>query len=180
MSPKKMVELGYITARFSDRPLDLREDGKGQNQQVGFDVRVHSISRGAGVGYLMVNEKKLPNYIPLVTNPDNAFVLQPGAYAVDCMEDVVIPADHEGRVIHRSTVNRCFCFFTGSVYDPGYKGVVAGTLYVFNPFVIEYGARIGQFEITPKEQASLYNGDYQNATSSREFASKTFTTDKSL
>jgi deoxycytidine triphosphate deaminase len=172
MSPKKMVELKYVTARFLEYPLDLRENGKGQIQQVGFDVRVHSISKILGTGYLMVNEKRLPSYAPLMTNQDNAFVLQPGAYAVECMEDTEIPPDHEGRVLHRSTVNRCGCTFTGSVYDPGYKGVIAGTLYVHNPFVIQFGARIGQFEITPKEQASLYDGDYQNQASHSKAAEK--------
>lgn len=168
MSPLEAVKKNLITPRFpQDYPLDLREDGKGQIQQVGFDVRVATISKISGMaGIYADGSKKLPTYTELSPDNNGIYRLLPGAYAIDSMESCVVPADLQARLKHRSTVNRSACFFTGSVYDPGYKGLIAGTLYVFVPmFEVQVGARIGQFYFFPADASTQYNGDYQDQKS---------------
>lgn len=174
MSPEEAVKAGLITARFPEYPLDLRKDGKGQIQQIGFDVRVAKILKISGAaGIYADGSKKLPSYTELSVGNNNAYVLTPGAYAVDCMEDCIVPANLQARLKHRSTVNRSACFLTGSVYDPGYKGLIAGTLYVHVPiFEVQIGARIGQFYFFPADASTQYNGDYQQQQSHSSAAEK--------
>lgn len=187
INPQKFVTNNWISSRFPDQyPLDLRTDGKGQIQQAGFDVRIHSMQViGSDIdhhiphgyvhthGMLGINSKKIPPYDLVKPEHDGWFLLKRGnAYAVDCIEQIALPVGFEGKVIHRSTCNRSGVLFTGSVYDPGYVGGIGGTLYVFNDFQIEIGARIGQFQIQTAEEGTAYSGDYQNLTTHQQGSTK--------
>lgn len=166
INPKRFATEKFIISPDAAHPLDLREDGKGQIQQAGFDVRVAKIQRISGRGKLGVSSKTLPTYSDISLNQDNCYVLRQGAYAVDCIEHVHLPVGFEGKLIHRSTMNRSACYLTGSVYDPGYKGLIGGTLYVYIDIMeVELYARIGQFQIQTAEEGTAYNGDYQHQKS---------------
>lgn len=168
ITPQTMLTRHFVKARYDQFPLEAE-----QSQQIGLDVRVGSIEKILGTSILMRNSKKLPAYVPIDRNQDNCWVLKPGAYAIETLEECDIHLGFEGKLIHRSTFNRSGVFLTGSVYDPGYKGVIAGTLYVHTEtLIVEFGTRIGQFQMQTAEQGSAYNGDYQNQTSHAEAAKK--------
>lgn len=165
VTPQKMIKNEWITSPA----LNLEDN---QIQQVGLDVRIDKVMSIHGTATLTRTEKKLPAYHEISLNPDNCWLLQPGAYAVECIEQCNIPKGYEGRLIHRSTFNRSACFITGSVYDPGYRGVIAGTMYVHNPLVVERFTRIGQFQMRTAEDGDLYDGDYQDQISHAKAAEK--------
>lgn len=166
--PDTIIKKGFVKTRKDYEPFD-----DNQFQQVGIDVRVANVSRIFGTAKLTRFSKELAPQEMLAVNNDNCWVLQKGAYAIDCMEECVIKQGYEGKLIHRSTFNRSGALLTGSVYDPGYEGLIAGTLYVFcNILVLEYGTRIGQFQIQTAEMGTLYDGDYQNQQSHAEAAER--------
>lgn len=172
LSPKTMLAKKFVTSRTG-----TIEDN--QIQQVGLDVRVDKILKILGTARLTRTEKQLPSYHEMSLTSENTWILEPGAYAVECIEDCNIPEGHEGRLIHRSTFNRSGCFITGSVYDPGYRGVIAGTMYVHTPLVVERLTRIGQFQMRLAEKGDLYDGDYQDQASHAEAAEKLDATSES-
>lgn len=165
--PKKMVELGYVKSRQEGWSLESN-----QFQQIGLDVRVCKIQRIVGTATIMRFEKQLPSYVDIDRNQDECWFLTPGVYALECMEECQIPQGFEGKLIHRSTFNRSGCFITGSVYDPGYKGIIAGTMYSHINMLVEFGTRIAQFQMQTAEMGELYDGDYQNQSSHAEVMGK--------
>jgi deoxycytidine triphosphate deaminase len=90
--------------------------------------------------------------------------LDKGYYRTESKLWVRIPENTVGWVVQRSSLNRNGVVVMGSLYDSGYYGPIASTIYVFNPYgiFIEQGARIGQFVLAQAEMLSLYNGQYQN------------------
>lgn len=166
INPSKYALNGWIKAHEACPSLNLKE----QVQQAGFDLRVNIIYDIVGTGSLLANnKKKLPNYgqrpFSLYESYQDCWFLEKGVYSVDCMEDVALPIGKEAKVIHRSTLNRSGLLFTGSVYDPGFEGLIGGTLYVSNSFWLQRGSRIGQIQIQDCEEGELYNGDYQKTFS---------------
>lgn len=160
ITPQRMIKEGWVRGIVSEIESE-------QIQQIGLDLRVGKIQRVTGTATLMKNSKELPRYSDLDTNQDDCWYLQANqGYAFESMEECSIPIGYKGFVIHRSTMNRSVCLVTGSVYDPGYKGIIAGTIYVHQvPILIQRGARIAQFLMSEGEKGSAYDGDYQNQKS---------------
>lgn len=160
ITPQKMLKEGYIKSGIEGMPI-----GEDQIQQIGLDVRAKAIQRICHTAILMRTEKHLPTYAEIDTNQDDCWVLEPGAYALECVEECSIPIGFEGKLIHRSTFNRSGCFITGSVYDPGYRGIIAGTMYTHIPLIVQRGTRIAQFQMQTAEVGEKYDGDYQDQES---------------
>lgn len=157
ITPQTMVKNDWVTCESS-----IEEN---QLQQVGLDIRVKTILKITGTAVLSRDSKELPGYIDVPFNNEEYWSLTPGAYAFEAMEKCVIPVGYEGKVIHRSTFNRSGCFVTGSVYDPGYSGIIAGTMYVHIPILVQYGTRLAQFQMQTAESGEMYDGDYQDQES---------------
>lgn len=64
---------------------------------------------------------------------------------------------------HRSSYNRRGILITGSIYDPGYEGVIGCTIYNLSGQKIDIpiNERIGQMLFFEANPASGYNGQYQ-------------------
>jgi deoxycytidine triphosphate deaminase len=165
--PQRMIDEKMVFG--IDAPIEAD-----QIQQIGLDLRVAKVQRIAGTSMLMKKQKQLPGYIDIDLNQDNCWYLLPNqGYVFESMEQCVIPPGFEGKVIHRSSLNRSAVIVTGSIYDPGYKGIIAGTIYVHQvPLILEKGARIAQFEMSTAEMGSTYNGDFQNQKSHTAAAEK--------
>lgn len=165
VTPQRMISEKWVFA--PDRQIEPK-----QLQQIGFDLRVKSIQLIAGTARIMCNSKELPSYVSVPFN-DNCWFLEKGlSYAFECVEQCTIPLGYEGKVIHRSTFNRSGCFITGSVYDPGYRGIIAGTMYVHTPLFVEFETCIAQFQMQTAEIGNSYDGDYQDQISHVEAAEK--------
>ena len=134
---------------------------------VGVDLQVKQISKIAGIGYIpAVGKTKLPTYVevPWNDNGDVAFVeLQPGVYDVVFEQSCNLPAGVQGKITHRSSLNRCGVLITSGEFDPGFHtDNIGAVMYVHNTIVIEKGARLAQIvcnQVT--EGGQLYNGQWQ-------------------
>lgn len=92
---------------------------------------------------------------------DGYYYLYPGQYEVIMENEIEVGPDEAGFVITRSTLNRNGCFLTSGLYDTGYKGVMAGVLYVNCGLMrIKPGTRIGQYLNWKAEALHSYDGDY--------------------
>ena len=78
-------------------------------------------------------------------------------------EEVALPEDVFATFTHRSSYNRKGILITGSIYDPGYEGVVGCTIYNLSGLGIRIsaGERIGQMVFFEADPASKYDGQYQ-------------------
>lgn len=165
ITPQRMIAEKMVYA--PNRKIE-----ENQLQQIGLDLRVKNIQVITGPARIMRNSKELPNYIDVPFH-DNCWYLEAGsAYAFECVEECEIPLGYEAKVIHRSTFNRSGCFITGSVYDPGYRGMIAGTMYVHTPLFVEFETRLAQFQIQTAEIGNSYDGDYQDQNSHTDAAEK--------
>jgi deoxycytidine triphosphate deaminase len=84
------------------------------------------------------------------------------SYNVLLNEVVKLPKDIYSTFIHRSSYNRKGVLITGSIYDPGYTGVVGCTIYNLSgeELIIEKNQRIGQMVFFKADPASEYQGQY--------------------
>jgi len=84
------------------------------------------------------------------------------AKSVNMNEAVKLPNDIFALFIHRSSFNRKGVLITGSVYDPGYQGIVGCTVYNMSGanIKIHQNERIGQMVFFKADAASVYNGKY--------------------
>ena len=78
-------------------------------------------------------------------------------------EEVHLPNNVFSTFTHRSSYNRGGVLITGSIYDPGYEGVVGCTIYNLSgkAIEIEKNERIGQMVFFDADTASEYRGQYQ-------------------
>ena len=78
-------------------------------------------------------------------------------------EVVKLPKDIYAQFYHRSSFNRKGVLIIGSIYDPGYNGVVGCTIYNLsgNVLKIKKNERIGQMVFYKADAAFEYNGQYQ-------------------
>lgn len=79
-------------------------------------------------------------------------------------EVVNLPKNIYATFTHRSSFNRKGVLITGSIYDPGYRGIVGCTIYNLSNEVltINKNERIGQMLFFKADPASEYQGQYQN------------------
>jgi len=164
VNPKKILDEGIVTVMPGCPDI---EDN--QLQQAGIDVRLNKILT-VHTPIIRIGRNAKPDfgsiYVDLKPDPEGYVRLSPGiAYSVDSMEYCKVPEDMVAFVIHRSTFNRSGVFVTGSVYDPGFEGNIAGTMYVHNTVEVEMGTRFAQIVFMKAEAASLYKGSYQKQKS---------------
>jgi deoxycytidine triphosphate deaminase len=97
-----------------------------------------------------------------ITSYSKGFVFKKGnVYTAESDFFVTVPEGMCASVIGRSTFNRQGLLIRSSLYDSGFNGNVGFTIYCFNNFKVEKGARIGQIVFTQAENSSLYSGQYQ-------------------
>ena len=182
MSPRKAVEEGWIFTPDGQEKFNSIK----QIQQAGIDLRVATFSRllphginempdyayplnETPIAHIGINKKRLPSYqqikpIDGVYGVHGNYKLPPGAYAVDFIEHVKVPANCLALVIHRSTLNRSGVILTGSIFDPGFSGQIGCSMYVHYTVTIEPTARLAQIIFLDGEAASQYMGAYKDKT----------------
>jgi dUTP pyrophosphatase len=92
---------------------------------------------------------------------DGVYKLEPGGYIAEYGDKVVVPDNHIGFVLPRSSLLRNGCTMDTAVWDAGYTGRGEGLLEVHHPIEIEQGARIAQFVLAAAEHEDRYDGSYQ-------------------
>ena len=160
LSPKYVLEKGIIKSAKGMPPIESN-----QCQQVGVDLRVNKIYSIKGNSRITKDKKDrmFPNYDEVPLLDDNCYALRANtSYAVDTMEYVELPPWAFGLAIHKSTYNRVGSTVLGSVYDPGFRGVIAVTIRTTGPVQVEKGVGIAQFICMEADAASVYNGSYQD------------------
>jgi deoxycytidine triphosphate deaminase len=98
-----------------------------------------------------------------LTIAETTIIPQGKAVNVLLNEIIHLPEDIFATFTHRSTYNRQGILITGSIYDPGYEGVIGCTIYNLsgNEITIIKNERIGQMVFFKAEAASKYNGQFQ-------------------
>lgn len=100
------------------------------------------------------------------------WVLKPGTYAITFNEGCKIPANAAAFIIHRSSLYRTGTSIVSPVWDPGFETKQMGTVMTVNvELTVEKNARVAQMIVHEiKENAELYNGQFQGGTQSWEKA----------
>jgi len=158
VNPKSILEKGILKAANGCPVINEGE----QLQQVGIDLRINKIYLLQGSGELLKESKRFPEYLDLTEYGDQVLLHAGKCYSVDTMEYVEVPKDMYATVIHRSTCNRMGATVMGSIYDPGFRGIVNCNIRPSNDIRIEKGVRIAQIVFTKADAASVYNGQYQD------------------
>ena len=165
ISPKEILEKNIVYV--SSGPSIVVDDNNPENQiqQVGIDLRLIKAYKIAGPAEFYVSKKTIkPELVELPIN-DNCYLFKAGEqYAIDFIEDVIIPSDMAALIINRSTVNRFSGTITSGVFDPGFRSK-GGCGAIFRPTYttkIEVGFRMAQIVFYSASSASLYAGQYQN------------------
>lgn len=98
-----------------------------------------------------------------LTIKNNVGIMHGHSLNVLLNETVHLPKDMFATFTHRSSYNRKGVLITGSIYDPGYEGVVGCTIYNLSGEVIKINAneRIGQMLFFKADPASEYKGQWQ-------------------
>ncbi len=97
-----------------------------------------------------------------LTLSDFVYIQHGGSLNVLLNEVVHLPNDVFATFTHRSTYNRQGILITGSIYDPGYEGVVGCTIYNLSgeDITIPKNERVGQMLFFYAQAASKYSGQY--------------------
>ena len=138
------------------------------------DIRLDKVFKILNTEFVMSEESKTHRgTVPLETDAEGYYRLEPGAYEFVAEGTISIGDDEAGWVITRSSLNRNGVFLTSGLYDSGYGvnaqtgeivgGVMAGCIHVTTgPFVVKRGTRIGQFLLFDAEMLHQYDGSYGN------------------
>lgn len=132
-------------------------------QPNGVDLRLAKVLRIKPTMFVIdaENNKTLRETEEILPDEDGFWTLEPGVYEVSCMETVKVGHNEMGLVINRSTYNRSGVVIRGSVFDDGYHGAIALSMYVnVAPIKIQKGTRIAQYVTFAAESACKYNGSY--------------------
>lgn len=140
-------------------------DAERQLQPAGLDVTLGAIFELTESGRLGVDERQLPDRVPLAFDFWGWMRLGPGSYMIQLNEAVNLPLDVMALGRPRSTLLRCGAALHTALWDPGYSGRSECLLTVSNPAGIELqkDARIMQLVFFRMEQpaATGYSGRYQ-------------------
>ncbi|HVA23775.1 MAG TPA: deoxyuridine 5'-triphosphate nucleotidohydrolase, partial [Chloroflexota bacterium] len=116
-------------------------------------------------GRLGVDERHIPDRVPLAFDFWGWLHLAPGFYMIQLNEAVRLPLDIMALGRPRSTILRCGAALHTAVWDPGYAGKSECLLTVHNPAGIELqkDARVMQLVFFRLEQPAEtgYAGRYQ-------------------
>ncbi|HLG69076.1 MAG TPA: deoxyuridine 5'-triphosphate nucleotidohydrolase [Chloroflexota bacterium] len=145
--------------------LDGLLDAQEQVQPSGVDVTLGAVFQLTEAGRLGVDERHIPDRVPLAFDFWGWMHLTPGAYMIQLNETVHLPLDVMALGRPRSTLLRCGATLHTAVWDPGYKGRSECLLTVENPAGIELqkDARVMQLVFFRLEEPTLagYSGRYQ-------------------
>ncbi|MGH2519295.1 MAG: deoxyuridine 5'-triphosphate nucleotidohydrolase [Chloroflexota bacterium] len=136
-----------------------------QLQPCGVDLTLAAVYDIAGSGRLGVDERHLPDRLPVAFDFWGWLHLAAGSYVVLFNETVRLPLDVMGLGRPRSSLARCGAALHTAVWDPGYVGRSEALLIVENAAGIDLqkDARIMQLVFfrleTPTSQG--YNGRFQ-------------------
>ncbi len=134
---KKLIE------GLSKRELENPEGCK-------FDLRIKSVSKPVGEGFVGVNDRKTPKFELMASfdagmgDEQESFTIKPGEYFnTESLEFLNLPEDMFGVIKPRSTLFRSGIIMRAGVIDPGYSGEVHPALFNAsqNDFTIQMGAR---------------------------------------
>lgn len=141
-----------------------------QIQQVSIDLELISIEKIQGLGKILHNETKLPDYEIVSKNAvsDNnkhGWLLEPGYYKLTFLQSCEVPNNVAMQIIHRSSLLRSGCSITSAIYDPGFKCDNLGAFAtIHNHIFIEKYSRVAcikGWETDVVDSNYLYNGQYQ-------------------
>lgn len=161
VNPKLILEKQYI------KPADnMPEIEDKQIQQNGIDLRICKVERVTGIYHLGKNGNLVnPTFTEILPGDDGFFFFDPNCfYNITFMEDCFIPSGMCAQVIHRSSLNRHVGVVFSGLMDSGFcsKGGCGAVFRPQLPCKIEYGTRVAQIIFDTGEEATLYNGQYQN------------------
>lgn len=135
-------------------------------QQQGVDVRIKSIDRVGGDGYIPAEGKTRRCPTTSISFDENGqVVLEPGWYDVTLEEKCEIPSNAVLNYKTRSSLVRCGATVYSGQFDGGFKTDNMGCfLEVRLPITVEKGTRIAQAVVTESYEVAadkLYNGQWQ-------------------
>ncbi|MBC7091709.1 MAG: deoxyuridine 5'-triphosphate nucleotidohydrolase [Nitrososphaeria archaeon] len=141
----------------------LENISREQVQVNGVDLTVERIFRLNGVGIILCNDVRLPEYVEVKCD-NGKFFLEKGVYVVQVKERISIPLDTVGICLPRSSLVRMGVQVGSALWDSGYVGYSKILLNVGNPIIIEKGARFAQLVLIRCEKKANegYRGRYQN------------------
>lgn len=142
----------------ADRLGDLRTE---QVQPNGVDLTLGAVFEQVTPGRIGRDGKEIGEREEL-TPVDDRYSLEPGAYVVEYGERVVVPEDHVGFVLPRSSLLRNSCMLDTAVWDAGYEGRGEGLLEVHHEIELDRDARIAQFVLADAAHRDTYDGSYQH------------------
>ena len=155
--------------------FDLKWDEVIDKQSVqpnAIDVRANSLSRFKKWKWGVVSETIKTQHIDTIpespvkelfgSNELFGWWLAPGeCYSFSSKVWIEVPDNMVGWLISRSSLNRNGVFIQSGLYDSGFKGYIAGTMYAFNEMFIESDTRVAQFIMADAEMLHKYDGQYQ-------------------
>ena len=145
----------------------LQTNGKGEKQQVGYDLTVKEIKKINGG--IVMSDKTIINDYDVVTPINNTngkfvFKLEPGTYSLTFEQGIKLPTNRTAFIRHRSSILRCGGIITSGVFDPGFEvDEIGAVLVVTEHMIIEKGARCAQLIIFENHEAEAYNGQWAGA-----------------
>jgi deoxycytidine triphosphate deaminase len=100
-------------------------------------------------------------------NPDDVWkALRKSVYYFESDLEVTVPWGYVGWLITRSSLNRNGIRVESGLYDSGFKGKLAGTIYNHNHYNVEMNlerrVRIAQFVMAEADTLRKYDGQYQS------------------
>lgn len=161
VNPEILLNEGVVYS--ASTPIDRKE----QLQQVGVDLRLNKVYKVVGDTTLKLQKAdcKKASFVEVVPDEDGVFHFEGGElYNVDFIEDVKVPAGVAGFVKQRSTINRTIGTVESGWYDSGFESK-GGCGAVFRPLKncsIEHSYRLGQIVFWYGDNATMYDGQYQN------------------
>jgi len=147
-----------------DVAVFLENVGRDQVQVNGVDLTVERVFKLHGVGEVLKDGVKLPDYVEVECDCEGRYVLERGVYVVQVREKISVPLDAVGICLPRSSLVRMGVHVGSALWDSGYVGYSRVLLNVLNPVVIERGARFAQLILIrcEKKAEEGYRGRYQN------------------
>jgi deoxycytidine triphosphate deaminase len=164
LTAKQILDQGIVIPSEYSKPA-----------QVGIDLSLASVHKCLG-GSVVLKDMTLIDPELFIeretTSVDgrDCWVLDPGTYAITFNEGCKIPANAAAFIIHRSSLYRTGTSIVSPVWDPGFETEQMGTVMIVNvKLIVEKNARVAQMIVhETKEDADLYNGQFQGGTNSWE------------
>ncbi|HLY65594.1 MAG TPA: deoxyuridine 5'-triphosphate nucleotidohydrolase [Chloroflexota bacterium] len=136
-----------------------------QVQPSGLDVTLGAVFEFTESGRLGVEDRHVPDRVPLAFDFWGWVHLSPGCYMIQLNEAVRLPLDIMALGRPRSTLLRCGATLHTALWDPGYAGRSECLLTVHNPAGIELQKDSGVMQLVffrlEQPTGAGYSGRYQ-------------------